>query len=341
MSDVARRTAADSFWWPATVTPWVRGLAVASLLTNSLLILTGGLVRLTGSGLGCPTWPRCTADSWTSTQEMGVHGLIEFGNRLLTFVLTVVAVLTFLSVLKLRHEHPKLFRLALFLLIGIPLQAVIGGITVHADLHPLIVGLHYLISAVMISLATLLVLNTRRDGLSVVAYEQRPGQLHSSHSAVRVLGALTGVLTAVILYLGTLVTGTGPHAGDEDSARLAFDSVMIARAHAIPVYLLTFTVIAGIALTLVKSLPRVLRNAYLIMAVVLVAQALLGYYQYFNGVPVPAVALHMVLSAVLIWAATRVVSFSFYLAQDTHEYAAPIDEPADDAARATPAHTVR
>ena len=72
MSDVARRTATDSFWWPATVTPWVRGLAVASLLTNSLLILTGGLVRLTGSGLGCPTWPRCTADSWTSTQEMGV-----------------------------------------------------------------------------------------------------------------------------------------------------------------------------------------------------------------------------------------------------------------------------
>ena len=100
MSDVARRTATDSFWWPATVTPWVRGLAVASLLTNSLLILTGGLVRLTGSGLGCPTWPRCTADSWTSTQEMGVHGLIEFGNRLLTFVLIAVAIGTFLSAVR-------------------------------------------------------------------------------------------------------------------------------------------------------------------------------------------------------------------------------------------------
>ncbi|CAL8897956.1 COX15/CtaA family protein [Kocuria varians] len=325
MSDLTRPTAADSFWWPRTVTPWVRGLAVASLLTNSLLILTGGLVRLTGSGLGCPTWPRCSPDSWTNTQEMGIHGIIEFGNRLLTFVLAVVAVLMFLSVMRMFRSHPKLFWLALALGVGIPLQAVVGGITVLVGLHPLMVGVHYLISAAMISLSTLLVLNTRRESLSAVALEQRPGQLHSSRTAVRVLAVLVGVLSSVILYLGTLVTGTGVHAGDDSSARLAFNSVDITRAHAVPVYLLTFTVVAGIVLCLVKQLPRVLRNAYLIMAGIIVAQGLVGYYQYFNHVPVPAVALHMVLSAVLIWGATRVVSFSFYLAKDQHEHAAPVD----------------
>ena len=332
MSDAAPRTAVDSFWWPRTVTPWVRGLAVASLLANGLLIFTGGLVRLTGSGLGCPTWPRCTADSWTNTQEMGVHGVIEFGNRLLTFVLTVVAVLTFLSVLKLRHEHPKLYRLALYLLLGIPVQAVVGGVLVHLDLHPLLVGVHYFLSAIMIALSTLLVLNTRREGLSRVAHDQRPGQLHGHTSLVRGLAVLTGVLAAVVLYMGTLVTGTGPHAGDQDSARLAFNSVVIARAHAVPVYLLTFTVIAGILLCTVKGLPRVLRTAYALMLLVIVAQGAVGYFQYFNGVPVPAVSLHMVLSAVLIWAATRVVSISFYLAQDVHEHAAPVDLGHDAAA---------
>ena len=325
MSDAAARTATDSFWWPSTVTPWVRRLAVASLLTNSLLILTGGLVRLTGSGLGCPTWPRCSAESWTNTQEMGIHGIIEFGNRLLTFVLAVVAVLMFLSVTRMVRTHPKLFWLALALGIGIPLQAVVGGITVLVGLHPLMVGVHYLISAAMISLSTLLVLNTRREGLSAVAHDQRPGQLHSSRTAVLVLGILPGLLSAVILYVGTLVTGTGVHAGDDSSARLAFDSVAITRAHAVPVYLLTFTVLAGIVLCTVKGLPTVLRNAYLIMAAIIVAQGLVGYYQYFNHVPIPAVALHMVLSAVVIWAATRVVSFSVYLAQPEHAHAAPVD----------------
>ncbi|RLZ03876.1 cytochrome oxidase assembly protein [Kocuria tytonicola] len=325
MSDTAPRLATDSFWWPRTVTPWVRGLAIASLLANTLLVFTGGLVRLTGSGLGCPTWPRCTADSWTNTSEMGIHGVIEFGNRLLTFVLTVVAVLTFLSVLRLRHSHPKLFRLALYLLIGIPVQAVVGGVLVHLDLHPLLVGMHYFLSAIMISLSTLLVLNTRREGLSVVAHDQRPGQLHGQEKLVRALAVVTGLISAVILYLGTLVTGTGPHAGDQDSARLAFDSVDIARAHAVPVYLLTFTVVAGMVLCTVKSLPRVLRTAYAVMALVIVAQGAVGYYQYLHQVPVPAVSLHMVLSAALIWAATRVVSISFYLAADSHEHAAPVD----------------
>ena len=160
-SDVDVRDS-GSLLLPTRVTPWVRRLAVASLVANALLILTGGLVRLTGSGLGCPTWPMCTDESWTNTPEMGMHGVIEFGNRLLTFVLALVAVLTFLSVLRLRHRHRDLFLLALLLGLGIPLQAVVGGIVVHTGLNPWLVGVHYLLSSGMIALATVLVNRTRR-----------------------------------------------------------------------------------------------------------------------------------------------------------------------------------
>lgn len=323
MSASAPVSARDSYWIPTTVNPWVRGLAVASLLSNGLLIFTGGLVRLTSSGLGCPTWPRCTADSWTNTPAMGLHGFIEFGNRTLTFVLAVVAVLTFVSVLRLCHQYPRIFGLALVLVLGVPLQAVVGGITVHLQLYPLMVGVHYLLSATMCVLATLLVLNTRRAGLPTVAEAQRPGRLAGRENLVRVLGTAVAVFSAVVIYVGTLVTGTGPHAGDEDSARLAFDSMSITRLHAIPAYLLVFTVVAALVLCAVKNMPRVLRNAYLVLGAVLVVQALVGYYQYLNHVPVPAVSLHMVLSVVLIWAATRTTSISFQLAKD------PLDDAAE------------
>ena len=111
------------------------------------------------------------------------------------------------------------------------MQAVVGGVLVHLELHPLLVGAHYFLSAIMIALSTLLVLNTRRESLSEVAHDQRPGQLHGHTTLVRGLAVATGVIAAVVLYLGTLVTGTGPHAGDQDSARLAFDSVAVSYTH--------------------------------------------------------------------------------------------------------------
>lgn len=319
MSATVSPSVTDTFWWPSTVTPWVRAMAIASVVANSLLILTGGLVRLTGSGLGCPTWPRCTDESWTNTAEMGIHGLIEFGNRLLTFVLTVVAVLTFLSVLRLRHQFPRMFLFALLLGIGIPVQALIGGITVLVQLHPLVVGAHYLVSATMIVLATLLVLDTRRAGLATVAYAQRPGQLPGREVPVRLLAAAVGVLSAIILYVGTLVTGTGPHAGDEDSARLAFEPRLITFTHVVPVYLIVATVVIALILGMKQNWPKVLVRAYVLLAGVLVLQGLVGYYQYLNNVPVLSVAIHMVLSAIMIWAATRVCSISFQITKDPTE----------------------
>lgn len=319
MSATVSPSTSETFLWPATVTPWVRAMAIASLVANSLLILTGGLVRLTGSGLGCPTWPRCTSESWTNTPEMGIHGLIEFGNRTLTFVLAVVAVLTFLSVLRLRHQFPRMFWIALFLGIGIPVQAIIGGITVLVQLHPLVVGAHYIISAIMISLATLLVLDTRRAGLATVAHAQRPGQLPGRETHVRALATAVGVLSAIILYVGTLVTGTGPHAGDEDSARLAFEPRLITFTHVVPVYLIVAAVIIALILGMKQNWPKVLFRAYVLLAGILLLQALVGYYQYFNNVPILAVAVHMVLSAIMIWAATRVCSISFQVTKDPAE----------------------
>jgi cytochrome c oxidase assembly protein subunit 15 len=310
--------ARGSLLLPTRITPWVRWLAVASLVANSLLILTGGLVRLTGSGLGCPTWPRCTAESWTNTPEMGAHGVIEFGNRLLTFLLAAVAVLTFLAVLRLRDRHRDLFRIALVLGLGIPLQAVVGGITVLTGLNPWIVGIHYLISGAMIALATVLVNRTRRRSLPTVQEAERPGQAAAHRRTVRGLLVVLGVLGVLVLYLGTLVTGTGPHAGDDSSARHAFDAYLITRAHAVPVYLIVATVLLGLVLARRQRWPVPVASSLQLVLAVLVLQALIGYYQYFNGVPVVAVALHLVGSAVLVWAAARAVEKGFAVTRTPH-----------------------
>ena len=194
-----------------------------------------------------------------------------------------------------------------------------GGVLVHLELHPLLVGAHYFLSAIMIALSTLLVLNTRREGLSRVAHDQRPGQLHGHTTLVRGLAVATGVIAAVVLYLGTLVTGTGPHAGDEDSARLAFEPRLITFTHVVPVYLIVAAVIIALILGMKQNWPKVLVRAYVLLAGVLVLQALVGYYQYLNNVPILSVAIHMVLSAIMIWAATRVCSISFQVTKDPTE----------------------
>jgi cytochrome c oxidase assembly protein subunit 15 len=139
---------------PVSVDRTVLRLAVLSLIGQTILVVTGGAVRLTSSGLGCPTWPRCTADSLVNTPEMGLHGFIEFGNRLLTFALAAVAALMLVYLWNLRKERRDLFLLALGLLASIPAQAIIGGITVLTQLNPWVVGLHILVSMAMVVLAT-------------------------------------------------------------------------------------------------------------------------------------------------------------------------------------------
>ncbi len=147
----ASRPSAVQALLPDRITRYTRVLAWLVLVTNIVIVGTGGLVRLTGSGMGCETWPYCTSDSLVPTPELGVHGLIEFGNRTLTGVLVIVALLAFLSVVRLWTARPELPKLTLAVGIGIILQAVIGGITVWLHLHPAIVGLHFLISAALVA----------------------------------------------------------------------------------------------------------------------------------------------------------------------------------------------
>lgn len=212
---------------PQRLSKATMALAVASLASEIGIIVTGGAVRLTGSGLGCPTWPKCSPESLTNTPEMGIHGYIEFGNRTLTFVLVVIAAAMFLSLWNLRGTHRSPFWLSVGLLAGIPAQALVGGVVVLTNLNPWWVAGHFIVSSIMVAVATLLVVR--------IAAERRAGRA----GVPLVDGATTGrsraaawaafALTWAAVYLGTVVTGTGPHSGDPGSPRHEFDPLLVTR----------------------------------------------------------------------------------------------------------------
>jgi cytochrome c oxidase assembly protein subunit 15 len=285
---------------PRTTTPLVRRLAIASLVSQIAIVVTGGAVRLTASGLGCPEWPRCTADSIVTTPEMGFHGVIEFGNRLLTFVLVVIAVAMIVAVLGMRRERKDLFRLSLGLFAGIPVQAVIGGITVWTDLNPWVVGLHFIASMVLVSLATVLV---NRSRLTTEQYREQ--QTPAAPPLLRQLLVTSTVLTSLAVVLGVVVTGSGPHAGDHGAARNGLDSDLMTRLHALPVYLLVATVALAVVVAYRSQVHAKLRTALVLLAVVVLVQGLIGYTQHFLHLPVVLVALHMLGASLLMAAAVH------------------------------------
>ena len=169
---------------PQRLTKATMALAVASLASEIGIIVTGGAVRLTGSGLGCPTWPKCSPESLTNTPEMGIHGYIEFGNRTLTFVLVVIAAAMFLSLWNLRGTHRSPFWLSVGLLAGIPAQALVGGVVVLTHLNPWWVAGHFIVSSIMVAVATLLVVRIaaeRRAGRAGAAEQQPQQRPHERH----------------------------------------------------------------------------------------------------------------------------------------------------------------
>jgi heme a synthase len=269
--------------------------AVASLVGNIGIVVTGGLVRLTGSGLGCPTWPRCTDDSFVPHPELGVHGVIEFGNRLLTFVLIVLAVLTFVSALLYRGptrsdrsgRRRDLRWLAGAMALGIPAQGVIGGLTVLTGLNPYLVGLHLLLSMGLISLAVWLVRLTRQ-------WVRR-----SVSGPLAVLPRVTLGLLWVTVVVGTVLTGSGPHAGDDRVPRNGLDGMLLT-------YLHSAAVCATVAAT-VLCLALLRSRAALLLLGVEVVQAGIGVAQYQLGLPIWLVALHLLGAALAIAAATNLM----------------------------------
>lgn len=281
-------------WLPTEVDRRVHFFAWASLVSQTLIIGTGGAVRLTGSGLGCPTWPRCTEDSFVTTPEMGFHGIIEFGNRLLTFVLIIIAIGMFLMVIRQRQQRPELFRLSILLALGIPGQAVIGGVTVLTDLNPYVVGLHYLLSAVLVGLAAWLLYRVR-VGPATGIRQAPPGYRALTWVALGVL--------AVSIHVGILTTGSGPHAGDGGAARNGLNSELLQHLHAWPSYLTFALTVLGLIWSLKVGVPAIslrARRAAVGAVVLTLAQIAVGLYQARNGLPELFVGIHMVLAAVLV-----------------------------------------
>jgi cytochrome c oxidase assembly protein subunit 15 len=338
------------FWFDTLLAPARLKLFVwLSLVTQVLIVVTGGLVRLTGSGLGCPTWPKCTDDSLVSTQEMGIHGIIEFGNRLLTFVLLIVALLTFatiyrqsavkaelapvltaffssvaLLVVGLALSASGITPLSLALLgfaglgallfagvfvfranaaerkgllvpafglgFGIILQAVVGGITVLTELNSWIVGLHFVISGVLISMASVLVARARMNFSAPVS------------AVSRALSWPTVAAGTVTVFVGVLVTGAGPHAGDALTPRNGLDLELWQHLHSYPGYIMLALIVGQLAFQLRHSpgLFQTLPNRILtLLLAASVAQAIVGVIQARTGVPEFLVAIHMLGAAVL------------------------------------------
>ncbi len=267
--------------------------AWASLVANATLVLTGGLVRLTGSGLGCPTWPRCTDDSFVPHSALGVHGVIEFTNRMLTYVLVAVAIGTAVAVWRWAGSDRFMKRLVIVMGLGIPLQGVVGGISVLTDLNPWVVSAHLLLSMVLVAASVLLLVRVR--GVDT-------GDLPVPFAW---LIRLTYVVLWAVVYLGTIVTGSGPHAGDRSAPRNGLDPADISQAHADVVFLLVGLTF-GCYMALRGTAPIAARAA-LIVLVVELAQGAIGFVQYWTDLPIALVAIHLVGAAVLIAAGTHLL----------------------------------
>ncbi|WP_154677097.1 COX15/CtaA family protein [Parafrankia discariae] len=272
-----------------------RRLTLASVLLLAAIVVTGGAVRLTGSGLGCPTWPQCGDGSFTPHSAYALNGAIEFGNRVISIVVGLVVLALPLAARRLREPRRDLLLLSLGLWLGFVGQAVLGGITVLVKLHPATVAAHFLLS--MVLLFNAVALHRRaRQGAGPTPPAVRPELLWLARLLMTVAGG--------VLVLGTVVTGTGPHSGDSaETKRFGFDIVNVAQLHADGAMILTGLTIAMIFAVRLTSAPAEARRSANALALTVVAQAAIGFTQYFAGIPPLLVALHMA-GATLMWIVT-------------------------------------
>jgi cytochrome c oxidase assembly protein subunit 15 len=283
---------------PPRSSRWLGPVLLANLVAQVGIVVTGGLVRLTGSGLGCPTWPECVDGSIAPTFEQaeGFHKYIEFGNRTLTGVLLVIALASVVLVWR-AAPRPAMKTAAVVVLAGVLLQAVLGGITVLRGLDPVTVSAHFLVSMALISAAAYLWFARSETGAPPRALVP---------PLVSRLGWSTTAVGGVVLVLGTVVTGSGPHSGDADEpARYGFDPRTVAWLHADVVMLFLGLVVATwLAARLASESARSAR-AWLVVLGVSLAQGLTGYVQYFTGLPEAVVLVHMLGASLLVVALTN------------------------------------
>ncbi len=283
------------------VTKKIRIAAWAMLIAQAGIILTGGIVRLTGSGLGCSDWPKCTPDSLVATSEMGIHGAIEFGNRLLAVALAILGVCIALLLWKGRKKRPDLFWLNIGLLAIVPVQAVVGGITVWTKLNPWVVAGHFVPSAVAVGVAAYFVRRTYDTGVHLKFKAPAP---------LPTLGWIILGLTAIVVIFGVLTTGAGPHSGSTISTRNNLDNIWITRLHAAPVWLLVIATISALVIARKKAQTAMIAPL-IVLLIVEIAQGIIGYVQYFLGVPELLVALHMVGLSATIAASVAVLDSAY------------------------------
>jgi cytochrome c oxidase assembly protein subunit 15 len=271
----------------------LRAYAWASLASQILIVVTGGLVRLTGSGLGCPTWPKCTDESFVSVPEMGIHGLIEFGNRLLTFVLVIIAGLTFIVIRRTSKSlRYGLTWPAVLLVLGIVAQALLGGVTVLTGLNSWVVGAHFLVSGVLISIASVLVWRVYLPKHEPISYK-----------AVLLAWPILIFGWATVI-VGVVVTGAGPHAGDSATPRNGFDLETWQHYHSWPAYFMTALTLVALVLVWRSLADNHLQNPAVkslgLLLVVAILQAVLGVIQSNTGVPALLAGVHMLGASLII-----------------------------------------
>jgi heme a synthase len=265
-------------------------LGIATLVANIVIVVTGGAVRLTGSGLGCPAWPRCTEGSFAPHGELGVHGVIEFGNRVLTLALVAIAIATWVAAMRSTPPRRSIRGLATALALGVPAQALLGGVTVLTDLNPWIVSGHLLLSMAMIGLSVLFLQRiTEGDGPA----------LPTVPVPMQWLARSTFVAAWLVFYAGTVVTGSGPHAGDANAPRTGLDPAAVSHLHADLVFLLIgLTIGCNLALRATRAPVAAITAATWLLALE-VAQGSVGLVQYATNLPVALVGLHL-LGAALV-----------------------------------------
>lgn len=272
----------------------LRGRVLGLLVfLQSALIVTGGSVRLTGSGLGCPTWPECTPGSYVpvaNQAEGQLHAWIEFGNRLLTFVLLIcaLAVVTFsVRVSKNAANKERVRSLAALQILGIFGQGMLGGVTVLTDLHPLTVAAHYLLSILLIA------------GAISLRYELIGTPVEKTTGLISFLIPIFVWLTFLVLVAGTIVTGSGPHAGDEKAQRFGFDPQVVSWLHADLVIALIVLAVMLLLIAHQSGMSLLVRRIGVFLLIAF-SQGVIGYIQYFTGLPEALVAAHLI-GSTLVW----------------------------------------
>ncbi len=303
-------------WTPTPST--VRRAALAALVMSVLIVVTGGAVRLTGSGLGCPTWPKCTDDSLTATSEMGLHGAIEFGNRMLTYVLCAAVGWAIIAARSEKPYRRGLTRLGWAQFWIVMSNAVLGGIVVLVGLNPYTVAAHFVATSALIAVATVMWQRTREG-------DSTPRPLVGK-AVQQLVWVLVGASVLLIL-VGTVVTGAGPHAGDSSEVeRMPVDWETVTKLHAVLAWIVvTLTFALWFVLKAVDA-PKGPLNRTRDLFLILLAQGVIGYVQYFTDLPEILVGLHMLGSAVTWIAVLRVMLALRERPFDEAEIPAPVAE---------------